>query len=252
LALSVVPEPVASRAQRRTLIALLLLLGLAALALDLRYGASPTVPQAGTASTDPQAGTASTDPQAGMAVFMLGALTWSLFLTEAWVRGYHRQQDSEPSTLGTACRSAVAASLGVALVCTNLDAVLFVDANRCAANQRLLAAALRQYAAGHKGHYPARLEELTPSLLRQLPRCLAGHSGVAERYYAHAYGLSFGPYAYAPSVDRRSYKLGCGSTNHLRGGIAAGRPSISSTGAEDPGVPPQEMVHAYDQPTQDP
>jgi hypothetical protein len=83
----------------------------------------------------------------------------------------------------------------------------------CRTNLRLLRKTLDLYARDHQGHYPKRLEELSPRYVRIFPEC------------PNADQDTYGP-GYSPSADGLHYTLACHGDHHRDAGLPSDEPHV--------------------------
>lgn len=89
----------------------------------------------------------------------------------------------------------------------------------CKSNLKNLATALEMWASDHQGHYPQRLEQLTPIYIKEIPRCpAAGKDTYSLNYHRFTDPDDFGlccSGSYHPSIVGANLPA-CTSSNGLR------------------------------------
>ncbi|MCD4784149.1 MAG: hypothetical protein K8T10_10050 [Candidatus Eremiobacteraeota bacterium] len=109
--------------------------------------------------------------------------------------------------------------------------IMVVDSiTRCQCNMKNIGTALEMYSTDYKGKYPEKLDDLTPSYLSKLPRCLPTlkKNSIGSRFYKRLYGLSANDYEYQVSGDREAYTAFCGGNNHKGFGVRKNFPSYNN------------------------
>lgn len=85
----------------------------------------------------------------------------------------------------------------------------------CSSRLNKIGTALQMYKTDNRGLYPDSLKNLSPSYLREIPKCVEGDFDRKTReFYWKTYGLNLGDYRYEVTKDRKRYTLTCPGNNH--------------------------------------
>lgn len=100
-----------------------------------------------------------------------------------------------------------------------------------------LGSAIHQYAVGHQGRYPARLQDLVPGVMPALPPCpgtLSLEDVLRHRLTGHRVTYDEG---YAVTPARNRFTVWCAGDNHRDGGFAPDYPRFGSAKGLEQGPP---------------
>lgn len=100
----------------------------------------------------------------------------------------------------------------------------------CQSNLKNLGTALEMHWCDHQEKYPAKLEDLKPEYLREIPRCVDGlkENTTASRFYKKFRGVGAEGYAYEVSENREAYTMYCVGKNHEEQGVAENFPQYNN------------------------
>ena len=100
----------------------------------------------------------------------------------------------------------------------------------CQSNLKNLGTALEMHWCDHQEKYPAKLEDLKPEYLREIPQCINGikENTTASRFYRKFRGIGADGYAYEVSEDRDAYTMYCVGNNHYTLGVSENYPQYNN------------------------
>lgn len=100
----------------------------------------------------------------------------------------------------------------------------------CQSNLKNLGTALEMHTTDHNKKYPAKLEDLKPEYLREIPQCVKGikENSTASHFYRKFRGIGTGSYVYEVSEDREAFTMYCSGKNHEPFGVPENYPQYNS------------------------